>query len=270
MKIAFMTFSTPQLTLGETLATAARLGYDGIEPRVGAGHRHGLEYDAPTALRAEAVRRAADAGVAYACVATSCQFADPATAAGHLEDGRRAISLAADLGAPCIRVFGGPLAEGAARPDAIGFLAASLTALAEEARAAGVTVCMETHDDWCDPRHVAEVMRQAGQPAIAVNWDVMHPVRTGMAGVDESFEILRPWIRHLHVHDGAAAEPLRMVPMGTGMIDTRRAVERLAAIGYEGYLSGEWIDWEPWEVHLPRELAVLRRYVQEAGAAPRA
>ncbi|MFA6108319.1 MAG: sugar phosphate isomerase/epimerase family protein [Candidatus Latescibacterota bacterium] len=270
MKIAFMTFSTPQLTLGETLAAAARLGYDGIEPRVGAGHRHGLEYDAPTALRAEAVRRAVDAGVAYACVATSCQFANPATAAGHLEDGRRAIRLAADLSAPCIRVFGGPLAEGAARQDGIGSVAASLAALAEEARTAGVTVCMETHDDWCDPRHVAAVMRQAGQAAIAVNWDVMHPVRTRLASVDESFEILRPWIRHLHVHDGAAEEPLHMVPLGTGMIDTRRAVERLAEVGYDGYLSGEWIDWEPWEVHLPRELAVLRQYVQEAEATPRA
>jgi sugar phosphate isomerase/epimerase len=267
MKTAFMTFSTPQLTLAETLDAAARLGFDGIEPRVAAFHQHGLEYDAPAAVRAEAVRRAADAGVAYACVATSCQFANPQTAPGHVEDARRAIRLAADLGAPCIRVFGGPLPKGGARPEAIDAVAGCLAALAGEAQAAGVTICMETHDDWCDPQHVAAVMRQVDHPAIAVNWDVMHPVRTGLAGVDASFEALRPWIRHLHAHDGAAEQPLRMVPMGTGIIDHRRAVARLAEIGYAGYLSGEWIDWEPWQVHLPRELAALRQYVDEATRA---
>ena len=33
-----MTFSAPQLRLDELLAVAARLGYDGIEPRIGSGH----------------------------------------------------------------------------------------------------------------------------------------------------------------------------------------------------------------------------------------
>jgi sugar phosphate isomerase/epimerase len=263
MKLAFMTFSTPELTLAETLAAAARFGYDGIEPRVECAHRHGLEYDTPAATRAQAVREAADAGVAYACVATSCQLANPGTATAQLDDARRAIQLAADLAAPCIRVFGGSSAEGTARERRIAALAGALTVLAPEAAAAGVRVCLETHDDWCDPRHVAAVMQQVDHSAIAVNWDVMHPVRTRLASVDESFELVRPWIRHLHVHDGSADNALRLVPMGTGIIDTRRAVARLREIGYEGYLSGEWIDWEPWEVHLPRELAVLRQYVQE-------
>ncbi|MEW6750524.1 MAG: sugar phosphate isomerase/epimerase family protein [Candidatus Latescibacterota bacterium] len=264
MKIAFMTFSTPELTLDEVLAAAARFGYDGIEPRVGSGHRHGLEYDAARDVRARAVRQAADAGVAYACVATSCQFANPAKAAAHLSDARRAIELAADLEAPCIRVFGGPVPQGIPRHEAVATVAASLAALAEEAAAAGVCLCLETHDDWCDPHHVAAVMKRVAHPAVAVNWDVMHPVRMGLASVDESFDALRPWIRHLHVHDGAAGKALRLVPMGAGMIDTRRAVERLAQADYGGYLSGEWIDWEPWEVHLPRELAVLRDYVRQA------
>jgi hypothetical protein len=30
--------------------------------------------------------------------------------------------------------------------------------------------------------------------------------------------------------------------------------------GHDGYLSGEWIDWEPGQTHLPREIAALREY----------
>jgi hypothetical protein len=39
----------------------------------------------------------------------------------------------------------------------------------------------------------------------------------------------------------------------------------LLTINYEGYISGEWIGWsDPYEVHLPRELATLKQYEKEA------
>jgi hypothetical protein len=28
--------------------------------------------------------------------------------------------------------------------------------------------------------------------------------------------------------------------------------------GYNGFLSGEWINWESWEIYLPREIARLK------------
>jgi hypothetical protein len=37
-------------------------------------------------------------------------------------------------------------------------------------------------------------------------------------------------------------------------------VELLQAMPYTGYLSGEWINWEPYEMHLPRELAAMKAY----------
>jgi sugar phosphate isomerase/epimerase len=110
---------------------------------------------------------------------------------------------------------------------------------------------------------VAEVLLRVDHPAIAANWDIMHPVRTKFASIDESFQALKPWIRHLHVHDGSAGADLKLVPIGTGIIDHLKAIKRLKTIGYAGAISGEWIGWEPWETHLPRELATLRRY--EAG-----
>ncbi|MBC8077976.1 MAG: sugar phosphate isomerase/epimerase, partial [Chloroflexales bacterium] len=122
------------------------------------------------------------------------------------------------------------------------------------------TLCFETHDDWTDPQHVAAIMRAVDQSAIGVNWDYQHTTRVAGATVDEAFATLQPWLRHVHFHDGEnrADKPV-FLPVGQGDYDNRRVVELLLGAGYDGYISGEWIDWEPYEVHLPRELAAMRQ-----------
>ena len=266
MKYAFMTFSTPTLTMEENLAAAKRFGYDGLEPRMDAGHAHGVELDASSAKRAELRRAAEEAGVELACLATSLKYADPAARADMLEQTRARLELAAEFGIPVLRVFGGTIPEGLARDAAIEHVASALAEVAPYARERGVVVCMETHDDWCDPRHVAAVMRAVDDPHVAVNWDIMHPVRMGHATMAEAFEILEPWIRHVHVHDGTG-EGIELAPIGEGVYDHRTAVHRLKGVGYGGSISGEWINWsDGWESHLPREVATLRRYEAEAAA----
>ena len=242
MKFSFMSFSTPNLSLDDMLALAKRLGYDGVEPRIDSKHAHGIELAADPAMR---------------------------------EATRRAIDLAADIGCPRLRVFGGGLGKGLTREQAIDLLAESFLSFADDAAKRKVAVCMETHDDWCDPSHVAAVMTKVHHPAIAVNWDIMHPVRAAGWTVDDAYRTLKPWIRHLHVHDGkwvgvpaddksgGKGEKMDLAPIGTGVVDHKRGIELLNADGYAGFLSGEWIQWEPYEIHLPRELATLKKYDAE-------
>ena len=79
--------------------------------------------------------------------------------------------------------------------------------------------------------------------------------------IDEAFAAIGPFARHCHFHDGKPKdEGGGLCPIGEGYVDHRRAVELLADSGFEGHLSGEWINWEPWEAHLPRELATMRGY----------
>ncbi len=98
----------------------------------------------------------------------------------QVEETLRSIDLAGDLGAPVVRVFGGRIPEGVSRRQAIEGVAAALRTIGDQAAARAVTVCLETHDDWCDPDHVAEAVRQAEHNAIAVNWDVLHGVRVAI------------------------------------------------------------------------------------------
>jgi sugar phosphate isomerase/epimerase len=264
MKYSFMSFSCPEASFAEMLSLADRFGYDGVEPRIDSGHGHGVEPAAGASARAEFRRQAADAGVELSCIATSCRFADPGSAPKFAEEARAAIELAADVGAPCVRVFGGKLGEGLSRQAATELVAESLRSLADQAAERGVTLCMETHDEWTDPLHVAAVIKRVGHPAVAVNWDLMHPVRFAGWTVDDTFEALRPWVRHVHFHDASREDDWNLCPAGQGDIDHARAVELLTGLPYEGHLSGEWIAWEPADVHLPRELAAMKRFEQAA------
>lgn len=266
MKYAFMSFSTPELDLSTTLAVAAELGFDGIEPRLDAKHKHGVEVDASAAER-DAIRAESErSGIPLVCLATSLRYADPEARREMIKQTHERVDLAGDLNVPVIRVFGGKIPEATEREEAIDLVAECFQAVAEHAAERCVTVCMETHDDWCDPTHVAAVMERVDNPTIAVNWDIMHPVRMGFATIDASFEALRPWIRHLHIHDGTTNDKgLTLVPIGEGDIDHKRALERLTEIEYSGAISGEWIQWEPYDIHLPRELATLKRLEQGIG-----
>ena len=263
MKYAFMTSSCPELEFGEVLAIARQYGYDGVEIRVSNDHRHGLEFSLDAQGRAKAKRQAAEAGIALCCVATSCRFADPATLQDAVRDTHLAIDLASDLGSPCVRIFGGIIGGGLSREAAIRQVVQSMDELKGHAESGGVRLCLETHDDWCDPAHLASVLRQVDHPAVGVNWDLMHPVMTAGKTIEEAFDTLRPWIYHVHFHDGYWEDPETkakrvMAPIGQGVIDHHRALELLSSINYQGFISGEWIRWKPHADHLPQELALLK------------
>lgn len=275
MKYAFMTSSCPELAFPEVLGIAKAYGYDGVELRIANNHAHGIEPDLPAPDRAKARELAARKGIALCCVATSCRFADPAIADAAIADAHRAIDLARDLGAPNVRVFGGGIGEGLSREEGTREVVRAINALKDHAQETGVTLCLETHDSWCNPGLIVPIIEQVNHPALAVTWDLMHPVMTADLTMDEAFGFIRPWIRHVHFHDGywegEGKHKRVMAPVGDGVIDHRRALELLASIGYDGFLSGEWIRWRPHAEHLPQELRAMKTLEAELtsnGAAP--
>lgn len=268
MRYSFMSFSMPDASLAELLAAAREYGYDGIELRISARHGHGVEPELDTAGRTDVRKAFSDAGVDVACIATSCRFADPATVEQECNNARAAIALAADLGSHRLRVFGGQLPDGVERDGAVRGVATALASIADFAAQHDVKVCLETHDAWTLPHHVVEVMQAVDHPAIGVTWDVWHPARINGETLDAAYAELSRWIGHVHFHDGMLrADMLDHRAMGTGELDHRHILQLLAGGGYDGYLSGEWIGWEPGEVHLPREINAMRGYETELALA---
>jgi sugar phosphate isomerase/epimerase len=200
--------------------------------------------------------------IEFACLATSCRYADPEKNDEMIKNTHLAIDLAGDIGAPRIRVFGGPLGAGLSRESAQELVAKALSSVADHAGERNVILTCEVHDDWCDPKDWVPVMQAVHHPAIAINWDIMHPVRVADYTIEESFKVLKPWIKHVHFHDGNILENggVELKPAGEGIVDHKRAVELLQENGYTDFLSGEWINWTSYEEHLPRELAIMKSY----------
>lgn len=280
MKIGFMTWSTPKLTLEENLKFAQEIGVDGIEARTSGyvlpdvgehkGQGHGIEVYLDQTGRKEKRTKIEDSGIELCCIATSIRYANPETNADETDHTRKTIELAHDMGCTRIRVFGGNLPEGVTREQATDLLVTSLSSVADQAKDAGVYVCLETHDAWSDPRFVAPVLQQVDHPAIKANWDFAHPRRAAGMSVEESFEIVKPWIWHSHVHDMIYEDgkPAGRTWIGEGEIDHCRAMELMMTLGYPVYMSGEWINRDPdYRTHLPREMNTLKSYREKLLAA---
>ncbi len=244
MRLSFMTFACPQWTWPEVVRNAAELGYDGIEPRTDAEHLHGLEIGLDRHGRAEARKRAADAGVELCCLATSLQFIkmDAESRRVLLDDARRRVELAVDLGIPGLRVFAGPVPEGQTLSAALEAAGDNLRIVGASAQDAGAELWLETHDTVCKAALAAKIVERANHPAVHFNYDMMHPLRQGET-LDETFAALGERIRHTHFHDGLL-EPGRatITRFGEGELPVSEILARLKATGYTGYLSGEWFN----------------------------
>lgn len=266
MKVSFMTWICPDWTLKEVLTAAVRYGYDGVEPRAEGNQKHGVELAATKKQRSEIASAFADCGVEMSCIATSVKFssADAAERAEMVERTKKFVDLAADVGCPYLRVFGGKIPEGVAQEDVKRYVAESLAACGEYAASKGIQVLLETHDDFRKAQDAVDTVRMADHSNVQILWDVAHPFHAGES-IQEAFDLVAPHARHLHVHDFLTHDGDRQPAfIGEGNVPHDEAVRLLKTISFDGHLSGEWIRFGPPEEVLPKDLATLRRYIQEA------
>jgi sugar phosphate isomerase/epimerase len=262
-----MTWACPDWTLSQVLTAAIKYGYDAVEPRVDCKQMHGIELTATKKARKEIRANFEDMGIACCCLATSQTYSttDAAVRAESVEQTKRYIDLAKEVGCPNLRVFGGKTPEGAEFAAVKGYVAEALRECAEHAKARKVSVCLETHDGYCHSADTVEVVRLADHPSLGICWDIMHPFRVGET-IAQAFDTVKDYVRHCHCHDGkrpegGGADGWVLALMGEGDIPHDEAFRLLAGTGYEGALSGEHIDYLPAEELLPHEARVMRGYL---------
>jgi len=264
MKFSFASFTTPESSLQEILEIAKKYGYDGIEPRAQAEHKHGIEIYTSQEKRKDIRRTFEESGIECACIATSIRycFIDEEQRGKEVELTKRFIDLASDIGCKRIRVFGGFPEHPMAFEEAIDIVADALSEVKTYAEQNRVYVCLETHDFFSRADIAAAPVRMVDSPFIRITWDIMHPF-TKMMTIEEAFAELEGLIEHCHIHDGTydKARVPKLALMGEGEIPYNIAVRLLKNSGYEGYLSGEYIDAWPADVVLPHDIEVLKSYL---------
>jgi sugar phosphate isomerase/epimerase len=295
-KIAFATLGCPNWDLPTIARRAAEYGYDGVELRGVAGQHVAPDLTLPE--RTEVRRLFADHGVEIAGIMAYTRFAGAVERAEQRRQEEtlvRFVELAADLGAPVVRTFGGDLPkEGAGAgdwPSAVARVAESLNNCAPAAEDHGVAIALETHDAFSLGAGVADVLAVVPSPAVGALWDLLHPFRHGEAP-EETAALLRGRVKHVHAKDGRPHSPpveafdaearggesgrprsensgpadWALVEVGKGSVPTLRMLQLLLDGGYDGYISLEWEkQWHPElaepEEAFPSQARVLRGYL---------
>lgn len=198
-----------------------------------------------------------DAGIEILSIASRIRVAATGDDAAVLTALRDHLGLAADLGAPFVRVFpGAPTLD--VRPDAVPELAEPeaevderaarrLATLVDEAGRLGVKMLLETHDSHPRGTDVARVLSCVAQirpgHEVGALWDVLHPWRVGEPLEGTAAKLL-PYVLdgrgYVQIKDVAAPDHTTPVLQGRGTVPGKLFLELLDAGGYTGPVSLEW------------------------------
>ena len=250
MKLSFMTFVCPTWPIERIVKFAKEAGYDGVEIRVDAKHKHDISSQSSAEVRRQTKKLFADVGVEIAAVATSVQFASPKPEVlkTNLESAKANLELAADLGAPVVRMFAG----GGIRsltPEAARQVDAAFDEVGEHSKGSGSCPILECgHDIIKTAVEAGEVIRQVKTSNFGALWNTS-------TMDDATLAVMKDRLRHFHVHDEV------LDPNNNNLVGL---AQRMKGIGYRGYVSLEIIKNKDLPEDLLKEVAArLKRQIAE-------
>jgi sugar phosphate isomerase/epimerase len=249
MKTCFSTLACPNWRLDQVIELAARTGYDAIELRFLEGEDSLWKLPAFTGAALIATRQMlTDHGLFVACLDTSCRFhsADRKDRSRQIEEGVRMAELAAELGAPGIRVFGDKIQPGTERDSTRGWIADGIRELSEHTLRSGVEVWLETHGDFATSAEAIAILEMSGRDA-GVIWDPANALLDGGESPGEALEVLESKLRHVHLKDFMRfGSKWRPALTGEGDFPLREVLDALQAANYDRFVSFEWEKrWHP-------------------------
>ncbi len=262
-RIAFSTLACPQWTWETVIEQARAMGYDGLEWRGGEqGH---VNPSWTTSQRAALKRRMDQAQLVSLAVTSYTSFTsdDPRVRALNVESLQQHLELAADIGAPYVRVFLGELAKGQSFESVQSQIIECLSAALPHAHATGVGMAIEHHDDFVRTAALVPFLSALDDPYVGAVWDIANAWSAGESP-EAGARNLAGRIAYVQVKDGTGQRPhWQLMPVGAGQVPLARALEQLRAQDYAGGFSVEWeYAWHPElpppEGALPQALRFLR------------
>ncbi len=232
MKLGLVTYNLAATwDLDTLLAKCAQHRFEGVELRT--THPHKVEVDLTPAQRAEVKAKFADSPVALVGLGSAFEYhsLDPEEVKRNTEGTKEYIKLAADLGCPGVKVRpnGLQLKAGVPKEQTLTQIGLAYRACAAFGADHGVELRMEVHGpETCKPENLRAIIDAADHPNALVCWNCNPEAELKSGSIKESFDLLSPWIRLVHLRDlYPAAYP------------TRELLGLLKGIGYQGYCLAE-------------------------------
>jgi sugar phosphate isomerase/epimerase len=281
VRLAFSTNAYLRYPFAEAVRRLAALGYEGVEVMADVPHawpafllpeqkqaihdalaRHGLGISNVNAFMMNAV---SDHRQRY--WHPSWIEPDPHYRRVRIDHTLRALTLARELGAPCITTEpGGPVEPGGSWRKGLELFVEGLKPVAEHAQKEGVLLLVEPEPGLLIEKaeQFEELMRHIDSPVVGLNFDVGHAF---CVGDDPAATIprLARWTRHYHLEDIAATRVHEHLIPGTGAIDFRATLRAIRDTGYNGWVTVELYPY----VDDPDDAARrARQYVTEVLTSP--
>jgi sugar phosphate isomerase/epimerase len=191
----------------------------------------------------------------------------------------RMLAATATLGAHRVRVTMRPLGDGNYR-DLFAATRRDMEWVAQRAAQHGVTALVELHHRTVIASASAAIRLVDGldPTSVGVIHDIGNLVIEGHEDVTAAFEMLGPYLAHVHVKnvrwqqsghrpDGSPAWTEQWAPMRTGQVDVESYFRALRHHGYDGWVTVEDFSTEvPLAARTADNLAYLRSAWQQAGS----
>ena len=242
------------MSMEQFIDLCAGLGLDGVELTSYYFEQATPEYD--HRLR----RRCFLAGLGVSATALGNAFAVPPgpEREKQLASVRQWVDRSVELGAPCLRVFGGPIPKGASREDALQWATESLGEAAAHAAQRGVFLALENHGGVTEtPEDVLKILAGAESEWVGANLDTGN-----FHGDDPYADIARVAPYAVNVHLKSTVSP-RGKPAAPA--DFARIAQIMREAKYSGYLSLEYEAPEDPKTGVPKVIEAIRAGLARSG-----
>lgn len=262
MKLAFTTLGCPGWTVEQIAEKSRVFGFDGVELRTSQDGQH-LSAEATLDEAKRISKLFSDAGVPVMSLMGYTTFAhlEPEKIRAQQALMRKQLALAEAMRVPFVRTFAGRIPSAASRDAMVEAVARALKPLAAEAADRGLTIGLETHDDWCTGTATMAVVDQVGRNGIGIVFDIGNVFRVGAESWEDTYCKIRSAIAYCHVKDSYIGPDgtLHYVPVGAGDLPWSKILSRFKQDGFSGFFSLEWE--KKWHPELPEPEYIFPHYV---------
>lgn len=185
------------------------LGFEAVELRT--QHKHGVEPSLSKPERTKVAERFAKAKLRLLSFGSTCEFhsPDPAVRKKNVDDCKQFIDLAHDTGAWAVKVRPNGISKELGPDKTIETIGAGLREVGDYAGRMGVEIWMEVHGrETQNPPIAAAILKAAKHEAVGACWN-SNPTDLVDGSVKKYFELLRPFIRNVHINELAGPYPYR-------------------------------------------------------------
>ncbi len=242
MKISFSTLGCPDFSWTDIYSMAKDLGFNGIEVRGLGDQIYAVKAKPFTDENiADTVAKLDKLGLEIPCLSSGCALKYADKHDDIVEEITQYVNLAAKLGTPYIRILGDltPAPEGEVDDDVV---CSILKELAEIAAPKGVMLLVETNGVYADTARLRALLDKVAHSSVAALWDVHHPYRYMNESAQTTVDNLGDYIKYIHVKDSVMEDGKVVYKMmGEGDIPIREMLSTLQKIGYDGFITLEWV-----------------------------